>query len=463
VRPHPPSRRDARSRVHHVTQRRIANLGAEVNSLGLVYVPKEKRDLFEARVRHRAKYNTTEVDDIYVGLSKFAEVVPSGHHRGRYRFDDEDIHRTIVQYKRYWLHDLRAVNADESIDTFLMNLGLRGAGRPAPHPWVAYLGVPVDPEGARSGGPPGGVVTTGTGRAGSLSLTVIRSAWEADPIEDPIHDDETPDAASHGPSGRRSASSVLGSGDGGGRNNPARGEGSSGCRGDRGHDDPEEDDLDFEGLFDGGGHVDADVAGDLPDLHLSLDRRGPGGGRDGQGPVTFGLEEKEEPTSSSSSSTSAFRFVPSPPRSTWFGEDSAVWPDAQTGGLQKRDVYLYWRFDPRGGLVTLGVQHHDGLTWGPVRVVQEWRRRPESFVVEAVSKEVGLAAADGVDVLVIRMEDNELPKTLMQMSRRVRTPTYFRAIRDLHRVAAQSKVHVIVGGPSQLPSALFGAVRQGEV
>lgn len=218
MRPHPPSKRDARSRVHHVTQRRIENLGAEVNSLGLVYVPKEKRDLFEARVRHRLKYNTTP-EGPYVGFSKLGEVVPSGHHRGRYRFDDEDVHRTIEEYRRYWLHDLRAVIADELIDTFLMSLGLRGAGKPEPHPWVACLGVPVDPEGARSGSPPGGVVTTGTGRAVPFSTTEIRSAWEADPIEDPIHDDETPDEANPSPSGCRSASSGLGSWVGG----PARG------------------------------------------------------------------------------------------------------------------------------------------------------------------------------------------------------------------------------------------------
>ena len=81
--------------------------------------------------------------------------------------------------------------------------------------------------------------------------------------------------------------------------------------------------------------------------------------------------------------------------------------------------------------------------------------RLESALARVVSQLVAEAARDGIEILVVRLSDNDLPKMLLQTSRGIRAPAHFENVIHLHKLAAGSRVHVIVGGPSEMPDAVM--------
>lgn len=464
---------DARSLVHDIRKLRVEFLGAEINAQGSVAIPAAKVALFETRLRHRAKYEMTEGGP-YVGVSKLAVHVGGNDRRGLYRFEPLDLWATVESFVTYW-RGLGAVNLDRCIDNLLFAQQIREAGRPAPHPWVAYLGLPTEREEARSGDPPGRFRThLGPGRVATpLTTEQIRTAWEAVPIE---HHDDQEDGSTrdeeacegaeglhvgHSLAWRRGRPNVAEGGEGA----PDHGTASTAVWGNTDRD-PEDVHADegarsLPGDRPEGAGPPHEIEGSSDERHIQDGDEDPwvwtGRSEGLSGGLADGSEDDHQEVESydPSPGEASFRFLPSAPHLRLAEVHLSPPSKAGEGGLENTR-YLFLDHVSRAGRIRFASLTLDG----PIRRLESrvvWARRWESALVRQLARHVLRAAHDGAGVLVVRLGTSWLPRLLLTGA--VRSPSLQEALLDLHALAARVAVHVVVGGPTRVPQAVQALLR----
>jgi len=471
-----PQEKASRYLVHQVGKMRVEFLGAEIGAKGAIRIPKTTMAEIETKLRHRRRF-LLEGTSI-IGTSQYAHESPDGK-LGLYGFDRADLARTAQGYIDYWDTDgLRAENFDSFLPLLLMELEIDPHATPAGQPWIAYLGVPSRQ--ARPDRRHDGAVREHRAGPLLLSLTELRSLADLDPLAAPLPNDppENNDeldgdrpagtvevhvgAESRGGTRTHSRDTERGTRSGDDPRGPTPPEGAAGRRGD-------DSSGSFQQMVEAGGDeelpgylgedlVDEDGRFD-PDL-MDADRgadpvsRLPGSGSCGfgewppdgarAGGYGDGLPEGVQPDGSS------------PARSAGSREPQGTPLDR----LRTRTVYLGHALHQ--GVTTIGRLPVDGLrdpTVGEPRIVRRTEHRHEGLIVGLIADEIWAADAAGIDVLIMRLTDDFLPKSLLQRTRAFRATVLFGRVLDLHRLAGASGVHVLVVGPCVMPDGLVELLR----
>lgn len=437
----------SRTLVHDVRKRRVEVLGVEIQADGEIRIPKAKLDGVIGKLAHRMKF-MPEPGAVITGFSMYSKNSPE---KGRYRFDTDDVLAVYRQFYDRWDRISRK-EAERFAKTLREKFGTKQdpsrLGSFKRHTWVAGMlaAKASDEVPPRPGDGEGGV----TGEA--LRVTCGRSWLRAIFDDDPLAKRTAPSGQAQGDAADPDLGLVGGSdGDASSREEPT-----------------------YSGMgvspwpWENGCSQGTAVAVRGRD-------------REGSSPVTH----EENGCSSSLSISSApsglgdtHRFYsPSPEKLQSERTGARVGYEVPPTGISPaaaapspavpRNVYLQCRWLREAGVTLLASQQAAGPLepFGEARVIEK-RMRPEAATLELIAQELGRAQAEGVAVLVFRMDDPWLAKSLVQKTRKLHSPNLFDRVLRLHEQVGSGGTVLVVAGecsqPPEVASALAKRVREVE-
>lgn len=438
----------SQSLVHDITKRRIEILGAEINRRGDVVPQKDRLENFRARLAHRLAWMLDgdrrqlaqmmgdnhpawlhDDHEIVVGLSNYDTRFAK---RGRYRYDGEDVQVQLDQFEQHWDALNRRFTTD-FLGTLCRDLAI-DPGEPGPKTtWVAWL-----PTGRRFvQARPGNQLQEAKQR-----LRLVGASRSFDTL------------------GAFYASVTL------------QGQPEPGNRGRLPSRDEEDELVDLYGDHLAHpdhlscGTNDADEGIDSTCRGSTRGGRSPGAsglpqGEDPRGTIRKGHSLREQPLHREELGEATYSFDSASPESSRRedeGQGGAFSGDVQTitdGGLASplwalKTRVLHVRTSmskPRGKVATsVFIERADRDRAASDRRVYDGLR-PAAALVEVLIDEVLAARADGVEMLMVSLDSNWLPKALVQRSRRFRHPGLFSRVLHLHEVVRACGVELLLGGP----------------
>jgi len=436
------------SLVRDINKHRIEILGTEVNRRGDVTPQKDRLENFRARLAHRLAWMLDgdrrhlaqmmgdnhaawlqDEHEVVVGISNYDTRFAK---RGRYRYDLHDVLAQLDQFEQHWAplnrafttEFLRTLCEEHAIDPGYSKPGLTTT-------WVAHVPTGMRLCRARPGDQPDEAnrvrLVSGSRSHSTIAdlYSAVASDWPPDPgnrsrlplgdeedeTEDlfgdfSIHPDQHPAGAIDGD---EDGDSMCRQGTRGGRSPDARGLPSEGHQ--HGTDGVEESQREHP-------------------LHRMVE-------------ATYSFEIAA-PESSCREDEGHSKMSRGDLRSIVSGSlASSPW------ALKRRVLRLHTTMSKSHGRVATSVfvELADEDPSAPDKRVYDGLR-PVAALVELLLDELVVARDDGVELLVVSVDSNWLPKALVQRTRRFRHPGLFSRVLRLHEVVRACGVELLVGGPS---------------